>query len=416
MTSPFVFRKKFSISPFRWLHIPNLFHMKRLLLLTTLTASFAAPLVAQTGDAPPIDTAQLLQALKQLRDQNDSGMKARRTTAFQTVQAAATSPEKAVAYWKEAVKAVQFEGADKENAQLRDWREGDGEALNDRLCAGAVRLHLQWLALSLQHSAGADVKVLIPKILDHIAAVQADETAADRLQDQLDKAKDHNPTSPGARKNIREDSVVRKVHDQIMRTSITSGPVGRLLRVNEMMELTTGRTKNKDTAAGWELGPGNIDGIYNSIILPEYRANKDPRLMDYWDMVLKRETERAAEKKLDVEQRDWAQVKKPKLQWARTQDVLLLGYRNKAIGEMFNLVKAFPNHPEAVNWISQLEVVLTPPAASFAPSETPAPALIPGVPQVSAPSPVPAAVPANVPGVAPVRPPVPPTTTRPIVR
>jgi hypothetical protein len=157
------------------------------------------------------------------------------------------------------------------------------------------------------------------------------------------------------------------------------------------------------------MNPGSIEGIYSQIILPEYRANKDPRLLEYWDMVIRRETEKVANKKLDVEQRDWTQVKKPRLQWSRSQDVLLLGQRNKAILEMFSLVKNFPGHPEAPNWISQLEVVLVPPAVTETPAEALPPPLIPGVPRVAPP----AAVPSAVPGVVPARPA--PPATRPVV-
>src|SRR5215218_3954476 len=122
--------------------------MKRSLLLTILAALAAfptSPSLAQTGDAPPVDAGQLLQKLKELRDVNETGLKNRRTQAYQQVASALASPEKAVAFWKEAVKSAQFEGAEREGAQIRDWREGDGEALNDKLGQNAVVLHLRWL-------------------------------------------------------------------------------------------------------------------------------------------------------------------------------------------------------------------------------------------------------------------------------
>ena len=54
------------------------------------------------------------------------------------------------------------------------------------------------------------------------------------------------------------------------------------------------------------------------------------------------------------------------MMWSRAQDMLLIGLRNRAITEMFNIIKAYPQHQDAANWIKQLEQVLSP--------STPAPA------------------------------------------
>ncbi len=370
--------------------------MKRIILLTTVLA-LAAPTFAQVGDAPPVDVNQLLQALKQLRDQGETAIKSRRNTAYQQVMAAAATPEKAAAFWKEAVKAVQFEGASHEGAQFQDWKEGDGDALNDKLGQEAVRLHLHWLGLTLQHAAGADRKMMLPQIIDFTKLIQADQLASERLAEQLEKAKERDvPKTASAKKNLAEDSIVKRVHDQVLRTSVASSPVARWLQLGELVG-DGGKKRTKDSGpTGWESTPGNLDGIYNAIILPEFRIAKDPRLLDYWELTVKRETERAATRKLDVEQRDWLQTRRPALLWARAQDVLLLGYRNRAIGEMFTLVKSFPQHPEAASWIGQIETLLTPSVAS--------PPQVPVIP------------PAPVPNATLLPPPTPGTLVRPAIR
>lgn len=336
---------------------------------------------AQAGDAPPMDTAQLLAALKQLKEINESGIRNRRTQAYQQVAAALSSPEKAVAFWKEAVKSAQFEGAEREGSQIRDWREGDGEALNDKLCQGAVVLHLRWLALSLQRAGGTEVRQLLPQIIEYAKAVQGDALAAEHFQETLEKAKERNESGKNgmAKKSVGEDQIVKRVHDQIMRTQVGGSPVAKWLQLGDLLGDSGKKPRASASSTGWETTPGNVDGIYTSIILPEFRAMKDPRLLDYWDMHLKRETEKAAERKLDVDQRDWTTVKRPSILWARSQDVLLLGYKNRAIGEMFNIVKAFPQHPEAPGWIAQIEAAILPAGAPpvTAPTGTPA-AAIPG--------------------------------------
>lgn len=374
--------------------------MKRVFFLSAAVLVMASSINAQTPDAPPTDPRVLLDLLKQLRDQNEAATKSRRMSAYQQVLAAAASNERAIAFWKEAVKNAQFEGAEKEGTQIREWREGEGQALNDQLCANAVRLHLNWLAISLQHAAGLEAKALLPKIHEHVQQVQADQLAAEQFNDNLEKAKDRGAGSPGAKRNVQEDGAVKKLRDQIARMPIGASPVAKWLQLGDMFGGSGRRRNNNDggeNRVGWEQVPTNVDGIYNAIILPEYRATKDPRVLEYWDMVLKRESDRVAQRKLDVEQRDWQQLKRPPILWARAQDVLLLGQRNRAIADMFNAIKSAPQHPEAANWISQLEGVITGPATTPAPAATPA-----------AVAPVPAAVPATAaPAGAAVPPPVP---------
>jgi hypothetical protein len=380
--------RKFMLQTAGLLVTPTSTSMKRAFLLSAAAFWLAGPILAETPDAAPVDVRQLLEVLKQVKDQNEVGLKSRRSNAYQQVAAAAASNERAVAFWKEAVKTVQFEGAKQEGSQIRDWREGDGEALNDRLCANAVRLHLNWLALHLQHASGAETKTLLPKVIEHASAAMAAHEAAEQFADNLQKAKERNPGSPGARKNVQEDSIVKRVHDQIMRLSVSNGPVSRWMQLGDLLD------KGKD-AGSWEPVAGNADGIYTSVIMPEFRATKDPRLLEYWDMMLKREGERAAKRQLDIEQREWNTVKRPAILWERAQDVMLLGQRNRALGEMINILKTYPQHPSTPKWIGQLEALVVPAAV------TPPGAATPPVPAVPAPAVVPSA--AAVPPAASAR-------------
>ena len=47
---------------------------------------------------------------------------------------------------------------------------------------------------------------------------------------------------------------------------------------------------------------------------------------------------------------------------------MVIGQKNRGITQMFNLVKTYPRHPDAGNWISKLESLLAPPAAAVQPS------------------------------------------------
>ena len=372
--------------------------MKRTILLATF-ATFASHALAQTGDAPPVDAGQLLQSLKQIREINMTGIKTRRSQALSQISAAAQSAEKAVALWKDAVKAVQFEGAKNAGTAMHNWKEGEGDALGSKLSGNAARLHLQWVALSLQHSAGTDAKQLLPQVIEFTKQLQLDEAAADRLDEQIKR--EHERGGPMQKQNI-EDAASKRMHDQLLRTSITESPVARWLQLGELLSEYGAKTKGEPSA--WEMTPGNLEGIYQAVILPQFRAAKDPRILEYWDLTIKRATERAADRKLDIEQREWTQVKRPALIWARAQDVLLLGFRNRAINEMFSVLKTFPHHPESQSWASQLEelIRISTPAPAAAPSLAPRATVPPSTPS-SQPSPA-------VPGAATL--PAPPESSR----
>ncbi|HEX8311866.1 MAG TPA: hypothetical protein VF614_11145, partial [Chthoniobacteraceae bacterium] len=95
-------------------------------------------------------------------------------------------------------------------------------------------------------------------------------------------------------------------------------------------------------------------------ILPELRAAKDPRLLEYWDRELAREAAAAGASHLAFEIEKFNQQRKPEILWSRAQDMLLIGQKNRAIGEMFGLIKNYPGHPRAADWITKLEGLLKP--------------------------------------------------------
>ena len=145
------------------------------------------------------------------------------------------------------------------------------------------------------------------------------------------------------------------MHDQIIKAPVNGSVAAQVLKITDLM-----------TVEKWEMSAGNVDGIYTHIILPELRAARDPRLLEYWDMKLKRESENATRTKLAFEAEKFNQVRRPEILWSRAQDLMVLGQRNRALGEMFNLVKTYPNHPNADDWVTAIEQTLTPAAATSA--------------------------------------------------
>lgn len=339
----------------------------RLFLASVSLLTTVPPLVAQVPpaqDAPAVDTATLLKELHRIRDQQTTQSKQTRQTALQHITAAAASGERAVALWEDAVRAVQFSGAPKENAGFREWKDKEGEALNGPLARNAARLFFIWLGLTIQRDSGTPLKDLLPQVIAYTKELAADEQAADVLEDSIKREKEQaggNKRQPAQRKAT--DDQIKKMHDHILNRGVGSSPVVQWLKLGDFIN-----------PEKWEKQPGNLDGIYNQIILPELRAQHDPRVLEYWDLKLRKEGEAAVKTKLAFDLEKFNTQRRPSLLWSRAEEMLLLGQKNRAIGEMFGLIRSNPQHPEAAAWIPRLEAVLAPaaPPNGSAAGETPA--------------------------------------------
>ena len=362
-------------------HRPKIMFLRHLLPLLPACVIFAAPSRGQVQDAPPPDLSQILQALRALKGQQTLQIKAVKEKAYRDAQAAAASPAAAAAAWEEAVRQVQFEGAPKEGAAFREWKEKEGDALSDKECQTAAQLYFRWLALTLQRSNGATIRELLPAVVQYTKDLTADQIAMEALADRIAKeALLAQSGKHGAREKRRDGQMTKRLHDQILRSLEGSPPV-KAMGIDEHLKVEQ-----------WEGTPGNLDGIYTSIILPELRAMRDARVLDYWDMRIQREGEQAQKSKLAYNVEKFTEERRPALLWSKAGEYLHLGMKNRAIAEMFSLVKTYPQHPDAGNWITTLETTLMPPAApaTSASGTGGSAAVPPGLP-VPAPAPVPPA-------------------------
>ncbi len=323
-----------------------------------------APARAQLQDAPPVNTSEILSALRQLRDTQTAQVKTTRQAALQKVTASAGSGERAAGVWEEAIRAIQFEGAARENAVFRDWWEKEGIGLKGKEAQSAARLYFIWLGLTLQRAGGMSVKDLLPQVIGYTKELFTDMQIAQVLSDSVQRDKDQ---AAGGKRNILHDKqranevAVKRMHDLILNRGLGGSAPVQWMKIADLV-----------APENWETTPGNLEAIYNKVVLPEMRDQKDPRVLEYWDLKIKRESDVASAKRVDFEITKFNTVRRPELLWSRAEDMALIGQKNKAAGEMLALIKAHPTHPSAAAWIGKLEELLVPP-----PPPAPAPAAAP---------------------------------------
>jgi hypothetical protein len=381
----------------------------------------AAPLLCAQDQ--PVDIAQLLQALKAIKEQQTQQQKAQHQRALQTVQAAAASPSAAAAAWEEAVRQVQFEGAAREGTHFREWKEKEGAGLDDKDAQNAARLYFVWLGLTLQHSGGAPVKDLLPQVIAYTKEATASAVAMENTEERLKKEReaDRGKQGPRDRRNNADDQAVKRIYDRIMKDPLPGSIPVKALKLEELLAPSAStpgaapadgegrRGQGQGLSRDWEMAPGNVDGIFQKIILPELRAQHDPRLLEYWDMKIKREGEAAGRSRLAFDAERFNQVRRPELLWNRAEDELALGQRGKAINDMFNLIKNNPAHPNAAAWVSRLESVIAPAPPAAPAGAASAPVSPPGAGAIAPPGPSAVPSPATTPTTPPTPTPTPPT-------
>ncbi len=114
------------------------------------------------------------------------------------------------------------------------------------------------------------------------------------------------------------------------------------------------------------------------------RTVKDPALIQTWDLEMKVLADRATSGRLDFLAADFNTMVRPKMIFSRANDMILLGQKNRAVNDIYILVKTYPQHPDFSKWVAKLREILKPatpeaPAPEAAPttgdaSQQPAPA------------------------------------------
>ena len=275
------------------------------------------PLFAQSATEAPVDTTAMLTALRALREKQAETAKTSRSKLIADFQSRAVNPAAAVDFYLAAVKATQFDGEARGQTLFVEWKKKEAAHLKSRDFQNGLRLHLNYLVLTLQRAGGAEVKTLIPALVSHVQQVRIEQDAGN---------------TDGILKGKIEDSIFVRWYQ-----------IGGLISGLE----------------NWEMSPGNADGIYQKIIQPELRRQKDPHITDNWDAKIAREATQAAKSTLAYDTGKFDQVRKPALLWNRAEDVFSIGQKNRAVTDMFAIIKAYPSHPDAMKWMTRIEDILT---------------------------------------------------------
>jgi hypothetical protein len=329
-----------------------------------LIGALVAPSWAQ--DAPPVDIHQVRELLKQIKDRRATDEKIAQIKLLQDFRGAAANNSAAISFYTQAVQATQFDGKAHEQTAFQDWKRSEGEKLKSEEAQSAVRIHLNYLFLTLQRAMGTPVQQLEPALQAHIASVAAAFAKDDEITLRRQRAKEMAERNPALRgkKSPADDDVL--FSDQ----PLTKQAIG-----NSIFVQWYGIQKLVSSIKDWEPVSSNVDGITQNTLLPYYRQNKDPKVLAIWDAKIQRESQQASNSNLAFKIEQFNKVRLPSLLWSRASDAVAIGLRNRGISEMLGLIKNNPEHPDLPVWIGKLEEVIAAEPAAAPANPTPAPAV-----------------------------------------
>lgn len=325
--------------------------------------------LAQLQDGPPVDFGKLRKELATIKHAQDSTSKGLVSKVIHDFSSAAASNAAAIAFYQSALMATKNQSAN----DVQDMSKME-------VIQTAARIHLNYLVLTIQHALGATTKQLEPALSAHIANVlQAganDGVIWMRREKARQLADQGNRSANAIKGRMAAEKEPMFCEQKLITESVENSVFVQWYGIQKLLSnskdgAADSRGGGEAAKAGasdgdWTMTPGDIDGIYQSTLLPYYRQIKDPRALAYWDQKIATEGQKANASTSAFTIDQFNRIQRPQYLWSRAKDEIAIGLRNKGIADMLELVKACPDHPDVEGWISELEGIAQPAAPSAA--------------------------------------------------
>jgi hypothetical protein len=257
-----------------------------------------------------------------------------RGAAMQKLKAGAVGGIAAASLYEQAVGDTQFEGRRDRASAFGEWKKANAGLLRTSEFQTAVALHLRYLMLGMERRTANDPAALAQPSLDYAA----DLARLWQAVDALDK-----PPKPLL---------------ELLEKSANAGIFARWLALEGWLY----------TGNDWEPAPGNIEGILEKNVRKVWRKTKNQKLISVHDFQLDFEAARVASGRLAHKQNTFHTIRRPRLVFARANDIAALGFPNHATTEILSLARNNPQHPDFELWTTRIRELLQAPAPTPAPT------------------------------------------------
>lgn len=250
--------------------------------------------------------------------------------------------EKSFALWLDCKKDVDFDQQGKTMTEFSEWKRSQTKDPNrDR--DAELQMQVQWLTIVLMDANARTDS-------GRAEAVAAAVAFLDLLVERAQKADGH--FGGAANQNV----------------------MGSVFARHYKLETTVQRRD------GGAYVPGDVDAIYDKMILPHYRDSKQAvNLMNAWKKRIEQQTLIASSPRFKEAKEKFEEEKLPELKWGQALELFRLGQEEPAAATMISLIKANMGHRNASQWINELKGLLdkdkstrtTPPPGDVPPPDAP---------------------------------------------
>ncbi len=263
-------------------------------------------------------TLQLLDGLSKTIDEQNYGYNAR---IIKELRDAGVTSDKSFALWLDCKKDIDFDQQGKTMTEYSEWKRGQTKDTN-RNRDMELQAQVQWLAIVLME-ANARTDAARAEVV--AAAAQFLETLVERVQ----KAEGN--------------------FSGVVQQNVLSSVFARHFKV----ESTVAR---KD---GGAYVPGDVDAIYEKMILPYYRETKQVmNLINAWKKRIEQQTQIASSPRFKEAKEKFELEKLPELKWGQAAEMFRLGQEEPAAAVMISLIRSNMTHRSAGQWIAELRGML----------------------------------------------------------
>jgi hypothetical protein len=321
----------------RFHHTATTMSFRPILTFSVCALGFLVPVNAQLPPKPPVapapqqappakplkdeDAAKLLEQLTQMAKTLDEQKFGYNAKVIRELRDAGASADKSFALWLDCMKDVEYDQKGRTSTDFAEWKRRQTKDSNrDR--DAALQLQVQWLAIVLMHSNARTDAARGEAIAAGVAFL---ETVVDRIQ-----------KSDGRLDDIAQGNVLNSVFAK-----------------HYKLDTTLPRKE------GGAYAPGDLEGIYDGMILPYYREAKlATSLMQAWTKRIEQETAIAAAFKFIEAREKFTAERLPELRWGQALDLFQLGQEETAAQQMLSLIKANMSHRNASRWMEELTALL----------------------------------------------------------
>jgi hypothetical protein len=229
---------------------------------------------------------------------------------------AGTSSDKAFALWLDCSKTVDFDQRGRTLTEYSEWKRRQTKDPN-RERDGELQLQVQWLTIVLMDAnARTDAA--------RAEAVAAAVLFVDNVVDRLRK-------SEGRMHGVAGQNVLGSVFAKHYKLDSSVRP-----------------------REGGAYSPGDVDGIYDGMILPYYRDTEQPTsLMAAWKKRIAQQTAIAEAFPFREAKEKFTAEKLPELLWGQARELFMLGQEQSAAQTMYSLIQANLGHRRASEWLNE---------------------------------------------------------------